>query len=50
MAQMNIFMKQSRLRDKKTDLWLPSGVGEGGTRSLGLVDTNYCSQDGYARS
>ena len=48
MAQMNLSTKQKQTQTWRTDMWLPRGREGGGgwTRSLGLVDANYCLWNG----
>ena len=45
---MNLSTKQKQTHRQKTDLGLPQGrgVGEEWTRSLGLVDANYFTENG----
>ena len=41
-----IYETETDSQTQRTDLWLPGGLGEGRTGSLGLADTNYYIQDG----
>ena len=50
MTQINLFMKQKQTHRKRTDMWLPSRVAEGWSRSLGWADLNYYIQSGQTRA